>query len=317
MPLGITSPPPEDIAAAPAHLVVGAVGLTGDDRDRDTVMAKLTAAVVDCTDAVAAMLGHGVILHRAGIFADAAKLAADEHGPLPVELAVDITAAPESATRMSFLTHGMQRYGREELYVTCPIEGTGALSFVYAIARWMLADPTVRLPTGDTVGRTAEEKLPVQRVPSPTGEGPKVIRLDLPRVPDSRRLLEPRPGQDSFGVLRAAPLSGAALTTQRVLPRRRDTPGLSTPRHRSQRRPAYRMAGAGTYSAAVSIERRVEPGEVGLDAAQLARIDRHFAQYVDDGRLAGWHIVVTRRGEVAHSTTYGVRMSPVALQWTS
>ena len=62
-----------------------------------------------------------------------------------------------------------------------------------------------------------------------------------------------------------------------------------------------------TYSAAVSIEQTVEPGEVGLDATQLARLDRHFAQYVDDGRLAGWHIVVTRKGEVAHSTTYGRR----------
>jgi hypothetical protein len=180
MPLGITSPPAEDVAAAPAHLVVGAVGLTGDERDRDTVLAKLTAAVVDCTDAVAAMLGHGAIFHRAGIFADAAKLAADEHEPLPVELAVDITAAPESATHMSFLTHGMQRYGREELYITCPVEGTGALSLVYTIARWILGDPTVALPTGDTVGRTAEERLLVQRVPSPTGGGPDVIRLDLP-----------------------------------------------------------------------------------------------------------------------------------------
>lgn len=61
------------------------------------------------------------------------------------------------------------------------------------------------------------------------------------------------------------------------------------------------------YSAAVSITRTVEPSEVGLDAKRLARIDSHFAQYVDSGRLAGWHIVVTRRGEVAHSTTHGLR----------
>lgn len=57
----------------------------------------------------------------------------------------------------------------------------------------------------------------------------------------------------------------------------------------------------------MSIERTVEPGQVGLDAAQLARLDRHFERYVDDGRLAGWHIVVARNGEVAHSTTYGQR----------
>lgn len=51
----------------------------------------------------------------------------------------------------------------------------------------------------------------------------------------------------------------------------------------------------------------VEPAEVGLDPRRLAILDRHFASYVDDGRLAGWHIVVTRRGEVAHSSTYGQR----------
>ena len=30
-------------------------------------------------------------------------------------------------------------------------------------------------------------------------------------------------------------------------------------------------------------------------------------RYVDDGRLAGWHAVVSRRGQVVHSSTYGQR----------
>jgi CubicO group peptidase (beta-lactamase class C family) len=57
----------------------------------------------------------------------------------------------------------------------------------------------------------------------------------------------------------------------------------------------------------VSITRTVDPREVGLDLGRLRRIDTLFAQYVDGGQLAGWHIVVTRRGEVAHSSTYGLR----------
>ncbi len=65
---------------------------------------------------------------------------------------------------------------------------------------------------------------------------------------------------------------------------------------------------ARSYSAAVhTIEQTVEPREVGLDARQLQRLDRHFARYVDEGRLPGWHIVVTRDGEVAHSSVYGLR----------
>jgi len=47
--------------------------------------------------------------------------------------------------------------------------------------------------------------------------------------------------------------------------------------------------------------------EVGLDRARLGRIDRHFAGYVDDGRLPGWLVAVSRGGRVAHLSTYGRR----------
>jgi CubicO group peptidase (beta-lactamase class C family) len=51
----------------------------------------------------------------------------------------------------------------------------------------------------------------------------------------------------------------------------------------------------------------IDPAEAGFDAARLARIDRHFARYVDDGRLPGWLIVVARGGDVVHLSTYGER----------
>jgi CubicO group peptidase (beta-lactamase class C family) len=50
----------------------------------------------------------------------------------------------------------------------------------------------------------------------------------------------------------------------------------------------------------------VDPGEVGLDAQRLRRIDTHFRRYVDDGRLAGWQVMVSRHGKVAHLTSYGL-----------
>ncbi len=50
----------------------------------------------------------------------------------------------------------------------------------------------------------------------------------------------------------------------------------------------------------------VDPGEVGLDAQRLRRIDTHFRQYVDDGRLPGWQVMVSRRGKVAHLSSYGL-----------
>ncbi len=51
----------------------------------------------------------------------------------------------------------------------------------------------------------------------------------------------------------------------------------------------------------------VDPAEVGLDGTRLARLDRHFRTYVDDGRLAGWLLTVARHGRLAHVSCYGRR----------
>lgn len=57
----------------------------------------------------------------------------------------------------------------------------------------------------------------------------------------------------------------------------------------------------------MTIAPEVEPAQAGFDAARLKRLDAYFQRYVDDGRLAGWQIVLTRAGRVVHATTYGVR----------
>ncbi len=51
----------------------------------------------------------------------------------------------------------------------------------------------------------------------------------------------------------------------------------------------------------------VEPAQVGLDADRLTRLDRHFHHYVEDERLPGWLVVVSRHGQVAHVSTDGWR----------
>src|SRR6266700_2687163 len=51
----------------------------------------------------------------------------------------------------------------------------------------------------------------------------------------------------------------------------------------------------------------VEPAEVGLDAGRLARLDKHFARYVDDGRLPGWLLTVSRHGKLAYVAACGQR----------
>jgi CubicO group peptidase (beta-lactamase class C family) len=51
----------------------------------------------------------------------------------------------------------------------------------------------------------------------------------------------------------------------------------------------------------------VDPAEAGFDKARLDRIDRLFARYVDDRKLAGWQITVARHGKLAHVAGYGQR----------
>ena len=46
------------------------------------------------------------------------------------------------------------------------------------------------------------------------------------------------------------------------------------------------------------LQTEVEAAEVGFDQKRLDRIDRHFARYVDEQKLAGWLITVARRGDL-------------------
>jgi CubicO group peptidase (beta-lactamase class C family) len=50
-----------------------------------------------------------------------------------------------------------------------------------------------------------------------------------------------------------------------------------------------------------------DPREAGVDADRLGRAGRHLDRYVDDGRLAGCQLLVTRRGRVVHASVHGSR----------
>ncbi len=57
----------------------------------------------------------------------------------------------------------------------------------------------------------------------------------------------------------------------------------------------------------------VDPGELGFDAGRLDRIARHMQAYVDAGRLPGFQVAVTRRGQVAYHAVGGHRHVEAAL----
>jgi CubicO group peptidase (beta-lactamase class C family) len=50
-----------------------------------------------------------------------------------------------------------------------------------------------------------------------------------------------------------------------------------------------------------------DPAEAGFDPARLARLDRHFERYVDEGKLPGFLAVVARDGRIVHIARGGMR----------
>src|SRR5690349_5025998 len=51
----------------------------------------------------------------------------------------------------------------------------------------------------------------------------------------------------------------------------------------------------------------VDARGAGFDPDRLRRVDRHLDRYVDDGRLAGWQLLIARDGRVAHLGQGGLR----------
>ena len=55
------------------------------------------------------------------------------------------------------------------------------------------------------------------------------------------------------------------------------------------------------------LHNEVSPAEAGFATGRLRNLDAHFERYVDDGRLPGFHLVVSRHGKIAHQHRYGMR----------
>jgi CubicO group peptidase (beta-lactamase class C family) len=55
------------------------------------------------------------------------------------------------------------------------------------------------------------------------------------------------------------------------------------------------------------LKTEIDPAEAGFDPDRLRRLDDRLARYVDDGRLPGWLVTVSRHGRLAHVSCYGSR----------
>ena len=184
MPRDASSPLPEEIAAAAAHVVVAALHLDrlvgSDPEDIDLAMLRVTCAVTGATDAVAVMLGHGVYLHRPEVFMGLTVMNA-EWNRLPSSIVVNLTSGQDEFGRLMMLTHGLTRYGRSELLVGCTDDGAESRDFVESMVEWLLSGRDRRLEPGASVPSSRGAPLVVEARPSPLENGSTVAYIELGR----------------------------------------------------------------------------------------------------------------------------------------
>ncbi len=117
---------------APVHFVVATPALSWRQRDHEYLMSRLGASVVLTT------------FHRTKRL-------------LGVAFVIEIAVCPDDIERLSFVTRGL---GPLEIHLTAPRD-SDALGLLYGVAHWLLADPDRPLQDGDTIWRSADERVPI------------------------------------------------------------------------------------------------------------------------------------------------------------
>jgi hypothetical protein len=174
----VLSATPEQLSASSDTLMVWFSNSKGTLVHDDELTSRLLAAMAASTDATAVKLAHSRVFYGAEMFV--AHVAASLPGELPVQVCVDLTFAEIDSKHRSVLSHGMARYGREELLVTTEGDDTEvAVQFAWTLSAAALSDPNRTFLDGSTVEGPSGEPIAVRRVPHPERKGADVIRLDL------------------------------------------------------------------------------------------------------------------------------------------
>jgi len=137
---------------------------------------SVLAAVTDVSAAVGVYWGNAGATHDPKFFIAAAQR---HEVASRIMLWTGVSVAREADGRVSLLSTGMKQLSLPDLLLVAPKSaGTTALSTFFDLLTYVteLGKP---LPEGDTVGRTADERLPVHYVKSPLDPNVKVWRVEL------------------------------------------------------------------------------------------------------------------------------------------
>ncbi len=159
------------------HFIVSLMGGRGIPLERHIWCTKFVAAVAELSDAAGVYWGNGTVVNSPAVFCSQAEvLTADDLFP-PLWIDHRIW---KDGRKVRFATTGMQAFDLPELEAeaeACPpgelFEFCGDL-VIYVIKR---GGP---IPDGDTIGRTAEEKIKVRHTKSVWDRPGKVMKFVFP-----------------------------------------------------------------------------------------------------------------------------------------
>jgi hypothetical protein len=157
-----------------AHLTVALAGIEGKASiETVTCFTRAVAAVAQAAEAYGVYWGSGNVAHDAAFFISGAE----EEVPLLLWSGVSIA---RGASEVSLLTTGLRQFGVPELMVVAkPGAGNEALAYLFDLGGYVVQRGEA-IPDGDTVGRTAEEKMRVEYQVSPFNEAEQVAVVRLP-----------------------------------------------------------------------------------------------------------------------------------------
>lgn len=162
-----------------AHLVVTLPKATPPGIASLSSFTSLLAAVAEASHSVGIYWGAAGATHAPSYFLATAR----EHGIAPrMTLWSGLSVAQESGGRISLLSLGMKQLDLPELLLVAPKGSGGAALETFFDLLAYVAERGEAIPEGDTVGRSAQERLLVHYVPSPVDPDRKVWRVEMART---------------------------------------------------------------------------------------------------------------------------------------
>jgi hypothetical protein len=158
------------------HIIIAATNLDEASRVPERCdYTRLVAAVARACQAVGVYWGSASATHEPEFFFETAR-----DMEVPIALWTGVSVARDGDERVSLLSLGMSQFGMEDLLLTGPLTQAGeAIEMFFDLLAYAVRRGST-VVSGETIGRSDDERIEVQIVESPVDPEAKVWRVDLP-----------------------------------------------------------------------------------------------------------------------------------------